>query len=486
MIFGRRGSGKSSLIAKANANLSIDRKPTAIVDLEPFKGHSYPDLLISVLISTLRAFRVWIDKYATAPATKTSIWQKLLGRKPTRPPFNNSHVKDLLSQFDIQIESLEKELHAADEAVIEKTQTTEGSTRTSASVHGELSTPGVGAVGSELSGEFVDNASDKSSETFRRSKMEYLKRRIIDFQRLFDRLSEIADCDCFLLLDDLYHIRKIDQPRVVDYLHSVAKGHRMWVKVGTIRHRSRWYVHSTPPLGVKLGDDADEINLDLTLEKYSITKNFLTTIISNLSSECGLEVSEYLTDGAVDRLVLACGGVARDFLGILRRAIDVARERGDLDRRPKITAEDINVASGEYDITKQDEFRTDTYSDEEQSLNNVFNNIRDFCLNEVNSNCFLIEQDYRGPVRVAINELVDLKLLHRIRSRVTVNTRTQRGKAFEAFMLDLSQYAGSRRRRGLNIIEFWRPGTDNDLRRASLILDPHTHESFASFEDREI
>ncbi|MEK6675438.1 MAG: hypothetical protein AABZ47_07260, partial [Planctomycetota bacterium] len=35
----------------------------------------------------------------------------------------------------------------------------------------------------------------------------------------------------------------------------------------------------------------------------------------------------------LDRLVLASGGVARDFLAILRRAVTTARERGDSSSR---------------------------------------------------------------------------------------------------------------------------------------------------------
>jgi polynucleotide 5'-kinase involved in rRNA processing len=42
LVFGRRGSGKSSLLRKAAAELTIDRRPIAYVDLEIFKGHSYP------------------------------------------------------------------------------------------------------------------------------------------------------------------------------------------------------------------------------------------------------------------------------------------------------------------------------------------------------------------------------------------------------------------------------------------------------------
>ena len=67
-----------------------------------------------------------------------------------------------------------------------------------------------------------------------------------------------------------------------------------------------------------------------------------------------------------------------------------------------------------------------------------------------------------------IHELVDLKLLHLIRSRVTVSTR--QGKIYEAYMLDLSQYAGARKRRGLEVVEFWTQDSKEKLRRASLIF----------------
>lgn len=57
IIFGRRGSGKSSLLRKAVADLTVDRRPISFVDMETFKGHTYPDVLISVLIKSLQEFK---------------------------------------------------------------------------------------------------------------------------------------------------------------------------------------------------------------------------------------------------------------------------------------------------------------------------------------------------------------------------------------------------------------------------------------------
>src|SRR5260370_25498084 len=86
IIFGRRGSGKSSLLHKVKSDLTVSRTPIAYVDLEQFKGHSYPDVLISVLISTLTEFKTWLDTAAINSATKTTFW-KIFSAIPTRGAF---------------------------------------------------------------------------------------------------------------------------------------------------------------------------------------------------------------------------------------------------------------------------------------------------------------------------------------------------------------------------------------------------------------
>jgi hypothetical protein len=90
IIFGRRGSGKSSLLAKVSEDLTILRSPIAYVDLEEFKGHSYPDVLLSVLIKALSEFKKWLETAAINPATKTSFWAKFFGAKPKRGGFNRA------------------------------------------------------------------------------------------------------------------------------------------------------------------------------------------------------------------------------------------------------------------------------------------------------------------------------------------------------------------------------------------------------------
>jgi hypothetical protein len=462
LIFGRRGSGKSSLLRKAAADLTVERRAIAEVDLEAFKNHSYPDLLLSVLIATLKSFQDWLKSAAVEPASKTTFWKRWFGTKPKNPPYDKNQCNALSAKIKQAIDDLEKQLYGPETADVQ----TKASTSAAAEFETEEST-GLKAGGLSLADKGRDkqtsSGSQEMQEQYKREKVDYLRRRIMDYQAIFDEMAAVANGDAYLFLDDLYHIRKVDQPRVVDYMHSVAKGHRLWLKIGTIRHRSQWYIHSVQPLGVKLGDDADEIDLDLTLEKYALAKDFLVKVLAGFAQTVGLTIADFLTDGAVDRLVLASGGVARDFLTIFRRAVDATLESG----QERITAEEINKAAGEHDSVKRQELRRDTYGEEETSLNAVFTELREFCLETAKTNCFLLDKDSKGPKVDAIHELVDLKLLHLVRSRVTVPKR--QGRLFEAYMLDLSQYAGARAKRGLSIVEFWKAGSDDQLRKVALI-----------------
>jgi hypothetical protein len=469
IVFGRRGSGKSSLLRKAVSDLTVDRRPIAFTDLESFKGHSYPDVLISILIQTLERFAYWLDTAAVNPANKTSFWQKLFGTAPKRPPFDRDRTKALSKRLNEEIVGLKQVLLEEDRVATEThnrrsesaEESLKGAAKASAGPAGLAATAKVGAkVSSE----------EQRSERFTRNKLDLLHRRIIEYQKIFRDLSSLSGGDSYLVLDDLYHIRKADQPRVIDYFHRLGKSSNLWIKIGTIRHRSSWYVNGDPPIGMKIGDDGDEIDLDLTLEKYQQAKDFLSRILKGFFDAAALKVDDILTDGAVDRLVLASGGVARDFLGIFRRSMGIARNRDAGARGPKIGVEDVNAAAGEYDRYKREELRRDTFTEDEQPIENEFAKIRQFCLDSANANCFLIDKDAQRALSDRIEELTDLRLVHKVRSRVTISSRP--GRLFEAYMLDVSQYTASRKKRELEIIEFWRADSIERLRRVSLIYSP--------------
>jgi energy-coupling factor transporter ATP-binding protein EcfA2 len=469
IVFGRRGSGKSSLLRKTAADLTIDRRPIAFVDMETFKGHSYPDVLISVLIKSLREFEKWLHGAATNPGTKTTFWKKLFGTKPSRPPFDKKNTIELSVKLKELISTLEDQLQKPESSENELRETKNSNSK----VDGELKTGGKTSViniESRVGLAVQDEKGRALISKYTSHKTEYLHQNILKFQQFFQELSILSDGSSFLILDDLYHIKKSDQASVIDYFHRIAKGNGVWLKIGTIKHRSQWYQHSDPPLGVKLGDDAKEINLDISLEKFETLREFLKKILANLISEkSSFHTKDLINPTALDRLIIASGGVTRDFVGIFSNSIAIARNRGEGHHRgSKIGAEDINAAAGEYDGNKREEFKLDTAEDRTQ-LEEAFQRLVTFCTEQSKCNVFLISQKLTGTTKDAIDQLIDLRLIHPVKSRVTLK-KGAAGELYEAYMLDVSQYTASRKVHDFHMIDLSSSEKDEEIRRASLVF----------------
>ena len=472
IVFGRRGSGKSSLLLKAAADLTTN-SPIAYIDLETFKEHTYPDVLLSILIQTFGRFEEWLNfAIENSHNKKRSLAQEIFSLFSKKSLDERKDFEDLAKRFKEKNEELTRLLHTEDNVATQKTQKDESRILKEGEVEGGIQSP-VAQAKSKLKGSDEISLSQEITEAYQKNKIEFLLRHILDYQDLFRSMASLTNGDSFLFLDDLYYIKRSDQPRVIDFFHRVAKGNSLWLKIGTVRHRSTWYLHGDPPYGLKLGDDAHEINLDLTLENFSTTKSFLVKILDSFVSEAGIgKVNEILVDSAIERLVLASGGVARDFLGVFNRSISVAQERltktkGEDYRGKRIGKEDINIAAGRYSDTKMDEFKEDIYNEEEHiHLEDYFKRIRWFCLYQANSNIFLFEKNQEEGLEI-LQELMDLRLIHRVDSHVTVSKR--QGKYFEAYMLDLSAYSEMRKIRKIEELAFWKKGTN--IRRVGLILD---------------
>lgn len=296
LVFGRRGSGKSSLLRKAASELTLDRRPIAYVNLEVFKGHSHPDVLLRVLISTFNEFKDWMETAAVYPATRKSFWKRLFGTVPRTKSYKKQDASSIANDIERIIEELRSALDQTDQADITQTAATDQSERSNVGASGSAGASGA-SLGANAESSTNSSVAETLEERYRRSKIDFLHRRVIEYQKIFNRLGELSSGDAFLFLDDLYHIKRSDQAKVVDYFHRIAKDNRLWLKAGTIRHRSTWYVHGDPSIGMKLGDDADEIDLDVTLEKYRLAKEFLRRVLDNFASEAGIsKVSEFITD----------------------------------------------------------------------------------------------------------------------------------------------------------------------------------------------
>ena len=86
-------------------------------------------------------------------------------------------------------------------------------------------------------------------------------------QALIQRFCESTGKTLFIFLDDVHYIKRTEQPELLDILHSCVRDTDAWLKVAAIRHFASWY-RIDPPTGLQAGQDADAIDLDVTLRPY--------------------------------------------------------------------------------------------------------------------------------------------------------------------------------------------------------------------------
>jgi len=178
---------------------------------------------------------------------------------------------------------------------------------------------------------------------------------------LAEAQTHLGDEATLVVLDDFYHIAHDDQPDVLAYLHQVVKNLDIYLKVCGVRHRINAFVEGDPPRGLQLGQDAGEVSLDITLERFEAAQQFLEQVVSGITRPLAIQLDELATQGGRQRLVLGSGGVARDYLYLMQMALRNANERSANPSRQhnRIGAEDVNEAAATLSAQKQQDLALD-------------------------------------------------------------------------------------------------------------------------------
>ncbi len=275
-----------------------------------------------------------------------------------------------------------------------------------------------------------------------------------ELHQVLQLLGQETQEDLYLFLDDFHYLAMDQQPKFLDMLHSVTRDSPVWIKAAGIRHQSRWFTDN-PPTGLQTGHDAAIINLDITLEQPAKAKQFLCDILGSYAEVAKLpNVFGTISREATDRLVLASGGVPRDFLVLSGTSIQVARQRAGA---KSARVQDVNEAAGRIAQTKLQELEDDAASSmgEAAARINVLKRLQTFLLEEKQATYFRI--DFRDKEEHAreyelMQSLMDLRLIHLINAGVS--DERQAGRRSEVYMLDLSQFSGMRFRRNLRVLDF--------------------------------
>ena len=449
VIQGRRGSGKTRLLDElARLQGERDHATVITVGMEDYKQLNYPDILIQVLLAFLNKFRKrlnprpellsvsWWKRYVCAVIHPLNAYRLHLSAKALTAKVDTlmADLADLYSQ---------SETRSAEYA--ERAESEEGSR-----IAGSAKTNMIG-----VSTDASKRDAQSRSVRFRQLEMkrEKVERLLPAFKTLLNDVAHHLSTRVMLAVDDFYFVRRGDQPAVIDYIHRICKDGAAYLKVATIRHRSNLFRRGQVTEGVVPGHEVQVIDLELSLGQLDSVVRFLDKVWMNVCEEVSVTDPKEMFKGAgFHQLVLASGGVPRDFFGIASLALTIARERGE-DAVGKLR---VNEAARAYaEGTKIPEVLG--IEPEEQERNLLLVDLLRFARDDKRRNCFHIDIDQldnNPEIRGLLDALVDARLLHLITDN-TSNAR--RAGRFAAYLLDVGLYAYPQRRgdRAIAEIAFW-------------------------------
>jgi hypothetical protein len=410
-IFARRGCGKTLLLHSSTRNLRLD---TSIVYLncEDFKHHSFPNVLIEILISIFSEFERnltgWFGK-----------------RKQTKDTIKGitKHLKELYGSADKVEESVRESFSR------ELTKT--GSV--GASLTGQIGT---------VKADIADN--DKTSGSREKSYQSYrdklqkldrwlpeLKRNIAEFFSVSKKIRYV-----FIQIDDLYHLRRADQAFVVDYIHRLCKDVPLFFKIATLRHASTLYLdRAGQPIGAQERHDYQPINIDYTFGDFGKTQKQNWQILNAFAGKAGMteeELRKLFKGEGFPRLVMAGGGVPRDVLSLFLEVLGSVQDAGG----DQIGKDDVRILSKANFERRIEELKHDSKGEEQGELLKGIYVIRKFCLEKA-TNIFLIPEK-----TLQQNRLMDYRIIHSCASALT--HKSQEG-TYQAFAIDIGCYAHFRK-----------------------------------------
>jgi hypothetical protein len=443
VIFGRRGCGKTLLLREATKRVGGDLR-VVYVNCEDYKQHSFPNVLIEILDQLFGELESHLPGWFGRKARSRELIREI-----------RSELVRLRDNADERLSRVRESLSA------------EGKNEARAGLSAAGFTAGAGTAKSQKAA--IEEEYERHDSKIHQLNLllPRLKERIREFFAISTEVKSV-----FLELDDFYHLPRIMQPHVADYVHRLCKDVPLYFKVATLRHASVLFAdRDKQPTGIQEHHDYQPIDVDFTLAHFKKTSSQLRDILHAYARRAGMSEDDadrlFIGEG-FDRLVLAAGGVPRDFLSLLLEAL-----APKLPGEERIGKDDVRLLSLGVFQRRVEELKTDSEQQDQDALLRGINAITTFCLDR-QTNVFLVPdrgmQDQDGR-RELLNRLLDYRIIHSVATALT--HKTQSG-TFSAFMVDIGAYARFRKLEGrFREIDV----TASDARercRNAPILDPDT------------
>ncbi|MFD8325157.1 hypothetical protein [Streptomyces lydicus] len=438
-VFGQRGSGKSSLLRHLQDQISTEDRAAVWIDQEIFANLSYPDVLVSAVHEFIKGAREALLTRVPPPA-QPGFLKRLFGSK--LPKSSISELVDSLTEAANQLELLKF-------APLDRKVQWTVSDESGSSVGGGAGVK-MKIVSLDAKSEGSSKLSVSASEMVEGSKEQYLERALTNFRALIVATAKETGGG-FVFVDDLYQLRRDVQPLVLGYLHRLVKDTGVWLKIGSIRYSTVTFKPGDPPRGMQIGHDAHEVPLDRGLRHFKATQEFLEQILSKIASKSNVEIKALFTDETRKRLVLAAGGVARDYLRLASGSITEARNRGVSEKAGshRVIVEDVNKAAGLISPSKFDDLRKDEPA-EARELENLVRQLTEFCRAK-KSAYFLVATD-EAELSEQINKLQHLRFTHLLVESETVPDKGS--QRFNVWLLDVAELSAQRATTGMDFLKW--------------------------------
>jgi energy-coupling factor transporter ATP-binding protein EcfA2 len=457
VIFGRRGSGKS-LLLKSLKTTNPNTTTSISINLEDYKDISFPNSISHVLMSILKSLKKSIGH-------RYKIWNWK----------NWKTQRSILKSIDKQISQLEKKISEPDsynEKIREKS---------ASKLSGKLGSS-LGKSNAEMATEMADEL--ETSREILKDKLNELKNEISSFKELINSICTFTNKDIFLILDDLYFIKKNEQPFFIDFFHRISKNTRLYLKIATIKQRSSLYLQTDTFIGVEIGHDIQALSLDYTLEDFNNLVSFMRQLLNHINQKVNVDInySNVLTENAFRFLCLASGGVPRDFLTLF-----ISLGEKMINGNRNISKPNVIDCSIENLPNKMEAFNTDS-AEEKTVLEHYLQYIRNQVINTKKWNAFLVSNsdvDNFPKIKQAIKELVDLRLIHLVNPNIS--SAPSDGKRYSAYMVDIGLFPNSNPR-GFTQIEPGQRDENNreDKLRSAPKLNLTSYEDYISSQNLTI
>lgn len=424
VVFARRGCGKTLLLHYSGKHLPSGVR-AVYLNCEDFKRHSFPNVLIEILDSLFRE----LEKHLSG-------W---FGRK--------RRSRELIKNIRTQLGQLKEK-----DEVVEAAVKTVSSVEDNGALGGKIGTPSGANIAASGTIDLSRKRRDETEQTFKSRKekivtldhlLPQLKRQVTEFFELSSAVKSV-----FLQIDDLYHLRRDDQPFVVDYVHRLCKDVPLFFKIATLRHASVLFVsREGQPIGAQERQDFQPVNIDYTFMDFRKTRDQNKLILREFGKLAGFasdEVDGLFKGTGFDRLVLAGGGVPRDTLSLFLEVLsDVQRNSDD----KRIGKDDVRILSKSNFERRIEELKQDSGAGEQEPLIKAIYVIREFCL-ERQTNVFLVAErtlQQNDDFRSLVYRLLDYRIIH---SGATALTHKSREGTYQAFSIDIGCYAHLRKLHG--------------------------------------